>query len=108
MALGTRSGGPQEFAVFRRDRHIIDARFPAPHKTIAVEFPLFVAMRAGPLAGGIPPFILEAHGDTVLMKCPKLLDQPVIEFVRPFPGEEFHDRRAPTEKLRAVPPPAVL
>ena len=95
MTGGTRSGGPQEFAVFRRDRHIVDAGFPAAHQSIAIEFPLFVAVGAKPMAGLIAPLILEAHADAVFMKRPKLLDEPVIKFVCPFAGKELDDGRAP-------------
>src|SRR3984893_18401309 len=70
MAGGTRSGGPQEFAVFRGDRHVVDACFPAAHQSIAIEFPLLVAVRAKPIAGIIAPLILEANTDAVFIERP--------------------------------------
>ena len=108
MAGGTRSGGPQELAVFRGDRHVVDACFPAAHQSIAIEFPLLVAVRAKPMAGIIAPLILEANTDVVFMERPKLLDEPVIKFVGPFAGKEFDDGRAPVKKFRAVSPAAVF
>ena len=108
MAGGTRSGGPQEFAVLRRDHHIVDARFAAAHQAIAIEFPLLVAVRAKPMAGRIAPLILEANTDPVFMERPKVLDEPVIVLVCPFAGKEFDDGRASGKKFRAVSPAAVL
>ena len=82
MTGRTRSGGPQEFAVFRRDRHVVDACFPAAHQSIVIEFPLLVAVRTKPMAGTVAPLILEANTDAVFMERPKLLDEPVIKFLR--------------------------
>lgn len=108
MAGGTRSGGPQEFAVFGGDRHIVDAGFPAAHQPIVIEFPLLVAVRAKPMAGIIVALILEANTDVVFMECPKLLDEPIIKFACPFAGKKFYDGRAPPKEFGTVSPAAVF
>ena len=69
---------------------------------------MLIAIGAKPMAGGIVPFILEAHGNMIFVKRPKLLDEAIVEFASPLPGKEFDDGRAPMEKFRAVPPPAVF
>jgi hypothetical protein len=54
------------------------------------------------------PLILKAHRDAVAVEGPQILDQAVVEFLRPFPGEEGNDRGAALEKFRAVTPAAVF
>jgi hypothetical protein len=38
---------------------------PGAHQSIAIEFPLLVAVRAKPMAGIIAPLILEATTDAI-------------------------------------------
>src|ERR1700752_5362088 len=61
-----------------------------------------------PLAAGIVPLILKAHGNAVVVKSPEILDQPIVELLCPFAGEKGLDRLASPEKFRAVAPAAVL
>src|SRR5262249_42562992 len=56
----------------------------------------------------IVPLILEAHCDAIAVERPEVLDQAIVEFVRPFAREEGDDRRAALEELRAIAPAAVL
>src|SRR5438477_12828792 len=103
-----RTRQPEEFALSRRDRHIVDARLAPAHQTVAVELPLLVAIGAEPVAAIVAPFILEAHRDAIVVERPKLLDQEVVDFLRPFAGEEGDDRRSALEEFSAVPAAAVL
>ena len=65
------------FAVL--DGQIVDAGDPDAHQTVLVEFPIFIAVAAEPVAAIVAPFVGETRGDTILPKCPELLDQPVVE-----------------------------
>lgn len=41
-----RTRGPEEFALSRRNRHIVDARLAPAHQIVAVELPSFIAVRS--------------------------------------------------------------
>jgi hypothetical protein len=56
----------------------------------------------------VVPFVRETHGDAIVAKGPQFLDQPVVEFPRPFAREEFDDLRTPDWKLRSIAPRAVF
>src|SRR5258705_5069830 len=60
------------------DGQIVYAGDPDAHQTVLVELRIFIAVAAEPVAAIVAPFVGEAHGDTVLPKCPELLDQPVV------------------------------
>src|SRR5262249_414414 len=57
--------------------------------------------------GIVVPLVGEAHRDAVLGERPELLDQPVVELLRPFAGEEADDLLPPTSELGAIAPIAV-
>src|SRR5580692_1412384 len=100
--------GPMKAPVLLGNLHIIDAGLAAAHQAVLVELPLLIAVGAMPLATGIVPFILEAHGNVIAVEGPEVLDQAVIELVRPFAREERDDGLAAFEEFRAVAPAAVL
>src|SRR6476660_8342312 len=108
MIGGTGPRRPEELALFHRNRHIVDARLAPAHQTVAVELPLLIAIGAEPVAAIVAPFILEAHGDAIVVERPKLLDQAVIDFLRPFACEEGDDRRPALEEFGPVAPAAVF
>jgi len=54
------------------------------------------------------PFISETHRNAVAGDGPDFLDQPILQFMRPFTLEKIHDRRPTGQKFRAVSPMAVL
>ena len=96
-------GGPAEAAILFGNLDIVDAGFAAAHQAVLVELPLLVAVGAMPLAGGIMPFVLEAHRDAVVVERPEILDQAVVELLLPFAGEECLDGLAAlknSERLR--------
>src|SRR5882757_2976598 len=99
---------PMEAAILFADRDVVDAGLAPAHQPVRVEFPLLVAVRAVPLPALVMPFILKTHRDAVVMKCPEILDQAIVELSCPFAGEEGNDRRPAFEKFRAVAPAAVL
>src|SRR6188472_4508614 len=76
--------GPQETAILKFDRHVVDRGLTPLHQAGFVEFPLLVAVGAKPRAAFIVPLILEAHRDPVLVIAPQILDQPIVALLRPF------------------------
>src|SRR5436309_10862173 len=53
------------------------------------------------------PLVSESYGNTISVEGPKLLDQPVLEFLCPFALEECGDLRSSGQELRTVPPSRV-
>ena len=98
---------PVVLALALRDRQVVDAGDARAHQAVLVEFPVLVAVAAEPLAAVVVPLVGEAHGDAVLAEGPEFLDQPVVEFARPFAGQERLDRLAALQELGAVAPAAV-
>src|SRR5258705_11931591 len=84
-------GRPVEAPFAILDGDIVDAGLAPPHQAVFVELPLLVAIGAMPLPGIVVPFILEAHGDAVLIERPEILDQAIVVLLRPFAGEEGYD-----------------
>src|SRR3954471_21846025 len=84
-------GRPVEAALAFLDGDIVDAGLAPPHQAVLVELPLLIAVGAMPLPGLVVPFILEAHGDAVLIERPEILDQAIVVLPSPFAGEEFDD-----------------
>jgi hypothetical protein len=90
------------------DGDVVDAGFTPAHQAVLVELPLLVAVRAVPLTGIVVPFVLKANRDAVALERPEILDQAIIEFLRPFALEKRHDRGAALKKFGAIAPAAVL
>src|SRR5688572_29693594 len=107
MTIGTAAERPQELPLVRRNRHVIDARLAAAHESLIVELPLFVTVRAKPVAAVVVPFVREAHGDPVARKGPHFLDEAILQFALPLAMQERLDRLAAAEELRSIAPPAV-
>src|SRR5258705_4108995 len=89
------------------DWQIVDAGDPDAHQTVPVELPIFIAVTAEPVAAIVAPFVGEAHGDTVLPKCPELLDQPVVELATPLARQERLNLSAALQKLDAIAPATI-
>src|SRR4029079_795981 len=101
-------GRPVEAPLALLDRDIVDAGLAPPHQAVFVELPLLVAVGAMPLPGIVVPFVLEAHGDAVLIEPPEILDQAIVVLLLPFAGEKFDDGITSLEELGTVTPAAVL
>ena len=52
------------------DRLVVDAGVAVDHQAVVVEFPVFVAVAAVPLAGVVVPFVGEADGDAMAAEGP--------------------------------------
>jgi hypothetical protein len=75
-------------------RKVIDAGDAKPHQAMPVELPVFIALAAELGSAVVVPFIGEAHGVAVVGKDPELLDEAIVDFLRPFASEECLDRGA--------------
>ena len=89
------------------DGQIIDAGDPDAHQTVLVELPIFIAIAAEPVTAIVAPFVGEAHGDTVLPKCPEFFDQAVVELATPLARQERLDFIAALQKLDAIAPATI-
>jgi hypothetical protein len=90
------------------DRHVVDAGFAPAHQAVIVKLPLLVAVCAKPIAEVVAPLVLEADCDAVVVECPKLFYQPVIELFGPLAPQKFDDRLSPGEELGPISPAAVF
>src|SRR5690348_2585844 len=84
---------------------IVDRRMAFLHQTSSIEVPVFVTIGTEPLTAVVVPFVRKADSNPVVRKCPKLFDEPIIQFARPFAREELDDRRPSDQELAAVAPP---
>src|SRR5262249_3628991 len=90
------------------DRQIVDAREAPSHEALLGEFPVLVAVAAEPVARVVVPFVGEAHGNAVTGAGPELLDEPIVELLRPLALQEGPHLLAAPGKLAAVAPLRVL
>src|SRR5262249_11008431 len=86
----------------------IDGRMARCHQTVFIELPIFIAVGSKPVPGVVMTFISEANGDPIVLKGPQFLDQPVVEFSRPFAPEKTDNLLPADEEFGSVAPPALL
>jgi hypothetical protein len=84
MAVRATPQRPVIFALGFRDGQVVDAGVPQAHQSLLVEFPVLVAIGPEPVARVVVMLVGEADGDSVALDGPKLLDEPVLELLRPF------------------------
>jgi hypothetical protein len=77
------------------------------HEAVRAELPILVSVGTEPGSGSVVPFISEAHGNAAAIEGPQFLNEPVLEFLLPFAGEEFDDGWPALNELGAVSPPAI-
>ena len=99
MIIGAAAEHPMIFAIRFLDWKIIDARKSQPHQAIIIELPILVAVGAIPVSRVVVPLVGEAHGDAIIRESPKLFDQAVVEFFRPFTREKSDDVLSSVHKL---------
>src|SRR5512135_15629 len=107
MIVRPPSQGPAVFAVRLPDWQVVDARDAPPHEAVLVELPVLVAVGAEPVARVVMPLVSKAHRYARFAKGPELLDEPVVELLRPFAPEERDDRVTARKEFDAVAPHAV-
>ena len=107
MVVGPPPQRPVILAIAFLDRQVVDAGDAQPHQALLVELPVLVAVAAEPAAAVVVPLVGEAHRDAVVAERPDLLDQPVVQLLRPLARQERLDRVAALQELGAVSPAAV-
>src|SRR5262249_29661771 len=100
--------GPMVFAIGNCDRKVVDAGDADRHQPLGVEFPIFVAVAAKPIAAVVVPFVGKADGDAVLAKSPYLFDQSIVELALPLAGQESLDGGPASQEFGSVSPSTVL
>jgi hypothetical protein len=104
VVVGAATQWPAIQPIFFFDGKIINAGVANSREPCVIELPILVAIRSKPLAGRVVRLVGEADGNPVPTKSPELLDEPVVQLRRPFPGKEGYDFFASMQELRAVPP----
>jgi hypothetical protein len=107
MIIRTAAEGPAKLAFRFGNWVLVDACEAQFHQPRGVEPPVLVAIGAEPLAILVVVFVSKAHGDAIAGKSPEFLDQPLVEFARPFASQERLDLDATAWKLSAIAPTAV-
>src|SRR5216683_6802861 len=74
VIVGATALRPTEFPPGLADWHIVDAGVAQAHEASVVELPVFIAVRAKPVARMVAPLVREAHSDTSAIERPQLLD----------------------------------
>jgi hypothetical protein len=72
------------------------------HDALLVVLPIFISIRAIPPAGVVMPLVGETYSNSVVPKGPKLLDQPIVKLVVPFPFEKSDDCISPIHELSSI------
>ena len=104
MVVGSASERPAISAIRFVNRGIVDAGDPPTHQAALVELPKLISIGPEPLTAAVVPLIGEAHRHPVLAEPPKLLNQPVLMFCRPFAGEKRDDLLSALKELGAISP----
>ncbi len=104
MVVRPPSQRPVKLSILALDRKIVDAGDPAAHQALLVELPVLVAVGPEPVPAVVMSLVSEPHSNSVLMVSPHLFDQAIVEFARPFAGQENLDLLTAMDELRAVPP----
>jgi hypothetical protein len=91
MIVRTAPQSPAILALRLLEWQIVDGRELQAHESVLIELPIFIAIRAEPIAGVIVPFIGKAHCDTVSLKSPNLFDQAIVKFFRSLAFQKFEN-----------------
>src|SRR5207253_8419822 len=107
MIVRTTTWRPEVLALGLADRQVVDARMAAPHEPVAVEFPVFVSVRAEPVTAVVVPLVREANGDAIAAHGPELFDETVVQLFAPLAPQELHDGLTAGDELGAIAPHAL-
>src|SRR6516162_2884920 len=94
MIVGTATERPMKLAIAFLDGEVVNAGDASLHQAMLIELPILVAVTAEPIAA-------------IVVQCPELLDQPVVELTTPLALEKGFDLLATLEELGAVSPAAL-
>ncbi len=105
--IGSAAERPAKAPFFLPYGCVIDARKSQPHQAMLVEFPVFVAVAAEPLAAIIMPLVGKPDRNPILPAAPDFLGQTIVELALPLAHEKGLDGFPPLQELGAVAPPAI-
>src|SRR5215469_18285562 len=88
VIVGTATQRPMILALALLDWQIVYAGDPPTHQALLVEFPIFIAIAAEPIATVVMPFVSEPNRDAVLAKGPDFLNQAIVQLPVPFACQE--------------------
>ena len=108
MTFGTGPKRPEEFPIRVFDGQVVDAGVTPLHHAGFIKFPVLVAISAKPVPAVVMTFVRKPHRDPVVCERPEFLDETVVVFFRPFPGEEGDDVSPADNELRPVSPMTVF
>jgi len=102
MLIRSAAQRPPVLALRFRDRKVIDGRKPRGHETGIVELPVLIPVGPVPLTRIVVPFVSKAHRDAIPRERPQLLDEPIVQLLRPLARKKSDDLASSVEELRAV------
>jgi hypothetical protein len=102
MPIRSKTRWPTKFAIRFFNRQIIDAGVPMMHESCFIKVPVFVPIRAKPIAGVVMPLVGKPNRDAAFIKSPQFLNETAIEFFPPLVNEEFNNGGSPLEELSAI------
>src|SRR5262245_54376013 len=97
-----------KLSVFLTNRQIIYGRMTRRHQAVFIELPILIAVGSKPVSRIVMTFVSEANGDPVVLKGPQLLDQSIVEFLRPFAPKKVDNLIPADDEFRSVAPTALF
>src|SRR5262245_29369685 len=98
---------PVKRPILLADRQVVDGRMACRHQPLRVELPVLVTEGAKPVAGVIVPLVRESNGDTIVLECPQLLDQSIVQLAVPFATKKRDDLLTAGDEFRPIAPAAL-
>ena len=108
MVVGTAIEWPMIFLIALLNREIVDVGNASLHKSMLVEFPIFVVIGVEPMISVVMSFVGKVDGDTVVAKSPKLFDETIIQLLTPLTGEKLNDGFSARKEFSTIAPDAVV
>lgn len=98
---------PNDTCALPPDRQIVDRSRTPLHQPVIGELPVFVAIGAKPVPCIVMPLVSEAHRDSVGCEGPELLDEAIVELLRPLASQEADDFLPTADEIRPIAPVAI-
>src|SRR6266850_4386217 len=107
MVIGTAPERPPVFALRFLDGKVVDACMPDPHHTVTIELPVLVSIRSIPVSRVVMPLVCKTDGNAIVIKCPQLLNEPIVQFLGPLASKKSNNLRSSVNKLGSISPSRV-
>ena len=107
VIIGPASERPAVLSIRFLNRQVIDTGEASTHQAAFVKFPVFVSVGTEPVSRVIVPLVCEPDRNAVVSECPQFLNQPIVEFPRPFALEKRDDFVSSIYEFRTIPPSAM-